>query len=349
MASTTIVKYPDGRTEQKNVLSSFEKNGTNIIVFETEKVDNNHKVVGVSYLADGLYQNVIDADKWNEVKHNLVDILHDNVSMEEYKIVPEEILVTEDPYHPIALREENYDKLVSSYEQFKNNVAMEQPAPVVENTTETLESVEPVQNIITDEPVQPINLENQEPIVEATPTVEPAPVIENEDVVDPFAIADSLENNIVTPAPTESFQDIFPPVGIDIPTPSITDINPVEDVIPTNEQPQEEIKPEENIIETPATIDFNNLADTEQPNLEATENISSPVKESYENRTSEILKQMRELSEDYLKRMEEMSAEISRNLEEARGINELAKQTLDKAQTIVPITNEQPLELTRAA
>jgi hypothetical protein len=331
MASATMIKYPDGRTEQKNVLSHFVKNGTNIIVFETEKVDNNHKVVGVSYLEDGMYQNIVDANKWNEVKHDLVDVLHDNISMDEYKVVPEEISVTIDPYHPIALREENYDKLVSSYEQFKNSIAINQPSPVSENnSTIDLSTTEPVQAVTT--PVEPAPVDTQVKPDIVTP-------VENEKVVDPFAIVDALEQNATTP---EIHQDIVPPMD----TPVIADA-PVVDSTPNVLDGQ----PAPEITESPATLEFNNLVNEEVVYSPVINNepVVSPVQETYENRTTDIIKEMRELSENYLKKMEEMSAEISRNLEEARGINELAKQTLDKAQTVMPITNENTLELTRAA
>jgi hypothetical protein len=338
MASTTIIKYPDGRTEQKNVLCNFIKNGTDVIVFETEKVDNNHKVVGVSYLDNGMYQNVVDANKWNEVKSYLVDILHDRIVSDDYKIVPEEVLVTEDPYHPLGLREENYDKIVASYEQFKNNIAavnQEQNVntPVAPEAPVVEEPVKPVENeIIQEAPVETPTIVEQ-PVLESAPTE----VVAEEKVIDPFAIADSLEANAT---PSEVHQDIVPPVGVDIVSdaPAITE---------TVNDPSTTIE-ENNNIETPATFDFNNLIN-EEPVVEASPApVESPVQENYENRTAEIIAQMRELSENYLKKMEEMSAEISRNLEEAKGINELAKQTLDKAQTVVPIT-EDSLELTRAA
>jgi len=85
-----------------------------------------------------------------------------------------------------------------------------------------------------------------------------------------------------------------------------------------------------------------------EPVIEQTESV---VKDSYEKTAADIIQQMRELTEEYLNKMEEMRAEISRNLEEAKGINELSKQTFDRAQAMVPVQqNVEPvLELTKAA
>lgn len=143
MASATVIKFPDGRTESKNILSSFERNATNVVLFETDKVDNGHKVVEVSYLEDGMYRNVIDSNKWSEIKQDLVDILHDRIQNEEYRIVPAEVLVTEDPYRQLALRDENYEKIATSYANYVNTMVndtvVKEEAPV-ENPAEELTS-----------------------------------------------------------------------------------------------------------------------------------------------------------------------------------------------------------------
>lgn len=386
MASATIVKFPDGRTETKNILTSFEKNGTNVIAFETDKVDNGHKVVGVSYLSDGMYQNIVDQNKWNEVKGYLVDILHDRMNNEEYRLVPEEVLVTADPYHPLGLRDENLDKIVSSYDAFK--ATKEQTTSVEESLVEApVEEVVPTENVtienettiepetisIMDAPVVE-SVENTEvstpeisamPIEDVAPIVQPEVVVEQvaeqetvkeEPILDPFAIADSLDP--VTNAPDlEVHQDIVPPVGVDVVEPSI----PEQTVMPTGEvapvvQPEAVVEqdsvPEENVVAFPEP------EMTVAPQEEVVQ--QSAVQNAYVSGVDAIINQMREttekylneinmLQENYIKEMEEMRSEISRNLEEAKGINELSKQTFDKAQSMSPIENEQALELTRVA
>lgn len=348
MASATIMKFPDGRTESKNILTSFDKNGTNVIVFETDKVDNGHKVVGVSYLSDGMYQNIVDPTKWNEVKGYLVDILHDRMALEDYRLVPEEIMVTVDPYHPLGLRDENLDKMVASYEAFKatKEVSIEQVQenPVEEKT----EEIEPTDSII--ESVPQVNEEvvlNDAPLIvdEQLPKeeglTEETKSVEVEPVLDPFAIADSLEASANTMESTH--EDIVPPVGVDIVDSPVIDT-----------QVLNSIEPESVVENVPINEEVN--ISFPQPVLEPQ---NSVVKDAYLNGADAIIQQMRdttekylnemnELQENYIKEMEEMRSEISRNLEEARGINELSKQTFDKAQSLSPI--EQPvLELTRAA
>lgn len=372
MASATNIKFPDGKVEVRNILTSFEKNGTNVIVFETDKVDNGHKVVGVSYLSDGMYQNIIDQNKWSEIKNYLVDILHDRMGNEEYRLVPEEVLVTADPYHPLGLRDENLDKMVSSYEAFKTT--KEVVTPVVEETLTT--PVEQVENVVLTEPavteVAPTLTENvSETIMPAEPVITEAPKLEEEapaitpaveePILDPFAIADSLvqtSNNVENTI----HEDIVPPVGIDIVN------NPVENIAPVAEEVQsvvsepviEEIPVKESVVvEQPvqeSAIAFPQPEVSLEPVNPVVEK-ESVVKDAYLNGADNIIQQMRDTTEKYLnemhaiqeryiKEMEEMRSEISRNLEEARGINELSKQTFDKAQSM---SEGSVLELTRTA
>lgn len=364
MASATIIKFPDGRTETRNVITSFEKNGKNFIVFGTDKVDNGHKVVGVSSLEDGMYQNIIDIEKWKEAKGYLVDILHDRMTNDDYRIVPEEVSVTVDPYHPLGLRDENLDKIMDSYETF---VATKTVVPV-ETNLETIsmneeiipesqpqvieepvqmeqapeEKVEMVQSIepemIASEPVvlddtmsiMDVPLEEQ-PVVQEAPVIEEAP--QEEKLLDPFAIAASLD-----PVNTEVHQDIVLPVGID------------------NVLGSAPVVPEMNVVEEPIIND--GIIPFPQPEVTQVvqEHVSIPnesvVQGTYEKTADDIINEMRILTEEYFNKMEEKKNEISRVLEEARGINELAKQTFDKAQENVQnivADQGQSLELTKVA
>jgi len=463
MASATVIKYPDGRTESRNILTSFEKNGTSIIVFETDKVDNGHKVVGVSYLSDGMYQNIVDANKWNEAKGYLVDILHDRMTENDYRLVPAEILVTADPYHSLALRDENLDKMSADYENF---VVANQVVEVVEDVpAETIDAqpdvsavteVTPEEDIVADIPilnnVAPVSEENEtenvmdivdevidpfnnQEVVEQpeVSTIQPdvAPVQENVvmseapvlDAVanEPIVVGDipevvpAIEESVSAiepqvevvaepvvvgeiPAVTPVSENIVPEVGVtpeaslpgaeniqpvimdnpvldqtmaepvNMEAPIMNDAPALEPVLDIPQMPvdntQIDVVPtvpvensNENIIQFPSPV-INDMPNAQvvnespivsvEPVIEQTESV---VKDSYEKTAADIIQQMRELTEEYLNKMEEMRAEISRNLEEAKGINELSKQTFDRAQAMVPVQqNVEPvLELTKAA
>lgn len=485
MASATIIKYPDGRTESKNILTSFEKNGTSIIVFETDKVDNGHKVVGVSYLSDGMYQNIVDANKWNEAKGYLVDILHDRMTENDYRLVPAEVLVTADPYHSLALRDENLDKMSADYEKFvaanqvvetvpevqaetmvgqpeqisevtseedivadipilngainveetanvmdivdevidplANNQVTEQQASEIQPEVASIQesvmpevSIEAQSEMINDQPVavgeipevavndNNVPLPSNEPKM-ISPVIEAQPEVVNDQPVVVGEIPEVAPVVDVQPEVAPMQESVMPEVGVapEVSTPVVEDIqpvimeNPVQDVAsepvnievnqvpiaPTlNESPALEpvldipqmpvdntpidIVPEanvENVVDNVISFPEPVVNETSvAPIVNEAPAISpdpipahegSLVKDSYEKTAADIIQQMRELTEEYFKKMEEMRAEISRNLEEAKGINELSKQTFDRAQAMAPVQQniEPVLELTKAA
>lgn len=435
MASATVIKYPDGRTESRNILTSFEKNGTSVIVFETDKVDNGHKVVGVSYLADGMYQNIVDPDKWNEAKGYLVDILHDRMTENDYRLVPSEVLVTADPYHPLGLRDENLDKMISDYEKFvaANQVVETQSEAEVETindqsvATDEISEVANEEDIVADIPILngAVNVEAEENVMDIvdevinpfennqvaeTPAVEETPQVEEivpvspvgtqaevvneqpvvvgeipevapvqESVVAPEVniqpeISEPIVQNIqpviedpVSMIAPESNSNVVEPISIinQAPVEPVLNESPVLDIPQTqlNNEPIEVAPIQESVVAPEVNIQpefVEPVVQNVQPVMEdpvsmvAPEPVSevsgSAVKDSYENTAASIIQQMRELTEEYFKKMEEMRAEISRNLEEAKGINELSKQTFDRAQAMAPVQNTEPvLELTKVA
>ncbi len=460
--ASAVVKFPDGRQENWDVLTYFQKTGTddNIVVFKTDKVDNGHKVVGVSRLKDGLYGNIIDMEEWKRAKENLVAGLHGELTDDDYKVVNQELLVTEDPYRPLALRDENLASLQVYYEQFlarqkeKEATNAPQSAPIVEQPVQINETPELPEANIPNEPVidsnnvqipqndsmpsvvdanQPINnmpqnsvevpnnnLNNSAEVVVpqmVTPEVQTAPVadtvsnIPETDVLDPFAIADSLD--------TQVHQDIVPPQGVDIVNNSIDTVSaPTQNAEPiVNNIPNGPVITPEPVINPAVNID--NVANMQMPDnnlignmpgaaitndaipnpvipnpmeqvvapepmvapqseviasAQPVNNSDSPVTTSYLSGADGIINQMREKTENYknemnnlfanyIKEMEELRADIARNLEEAKGINELSKQTFDKAQAInnsvnnvqtygmpnMMANNDPSLNLTKAA
>ena len=144
----TIIKFPDGRTEEKKCVSMYHvSNGTDYVVFETDKKANENQIVGVSYKPQDstLFSSPVntDTDKaWDAAKKVLVDDIHDRKEEFTYVKPAEEILATENFMHELALREANYKKLEENYQGFlkaeeaKQTVVspFEQPVPAPEAT-----------------------------------------------------------------------------------------------------------------------------------------------------------------------------------------------------------------------
>ncbi len=427
MASTTIMKFPDGRTESVNVLTHFEKNGIDVMVFETNKVDNGLKVTGVSYLVDGMYQNIVDQNKWDEVKSYLVDILHDRITNEEYRLVPEEVSVTLDPYHPLSLRDANLDKVIASFENFKNLAAtkneeilssneiltssenpLEAPTetpivgeipsvsvePIVETPSEgvsipdnnpvineapldipaveetpvvgEIPSVEP----IVETPSPEVNIPDNNPVINETPldipVVEETPIVGEIPSVEPIVETPSLEVNNPDSNPVVNDTSLDIPVVEE--TPVVGEIPSVEPILET---PSPEVNiPDNNPIinETANIVPENNESINEIPILGA---INSPedvtprnnnsseesivtnsyltkmanIKQDMVDLTNDYINKIKELSDEYVKKIEEKEKEAQGYLAEAKGLNELSRQTFEKTQSMTPLTeslNQNP-------
>ena len=340
MTSETIMQFPDGRTQTSNVLSCFEKNGTNIIVFGTDKVENGHKVTGVAYFSDGMYQNIIDSTKWDEVRGYLVDILHDRMPNEDYRTVPSTVLVTADPYRQLALRDENLEKIISSYESFKttvqnNNISTEQlntenqtlnpemqastsdivqstevipDAPVIQEMSKAIphsEVVMPQESVNIGEipsiqPVQPIEAILDAPVTQEMPEVIPQP-------------------EVVMSQESVNIEEV----------PSIQPVQPSE-VIPdapvAQEIPQIISQPELVVSQEEASLENNQEESAVEQSYKTK---ISEIKESGIQATNEYIAKIQAAHQEYLKKMDEMEEEIIRNLEEAKGINDLSKQTFE--------------------
>ena len=215
MTSVTMMKYPDGRTETINVLSHFVKNNADVMVFDTDKIDNGHKVVGVSYLMDGMYQNIVGS-AWDEIKGYLVDILHDRIGNEDYRVVPEDILVTADPYHPLGLREENRDKIIASYESFiasgstnnvqnDNNNINQENISGIEQQNVMMQPVEGTDNQVVDNNIVDVQGFGEPTSMDAvTQPIFPEQVINEEINMNNNIVMDNVpvnENQVVTEEP----------------------------------------------------------------------------------------------------------------------------------------------------
>ena len=116
--ASTILNFPDGSKEERRVISHFEVDGLNTLVFDMNKELNGNHCTHVSYLSpEGRYQNVIEPEKWDKCKEILVKALHGQAK-ENYRPVPAEISVTADPSRELYLRPANYMPLVENYENY---------------------------------------------------------------------------------------------------------------------------------------------------------------------------------------------------------------------------------------
>ncbi len=138
-------KYPDGRTESKNLISAFKKNGTEVVVVDLDFTDNGHKVMGVLHNSDGFYHNIIDQAKWDEIRGLLVESIHGTLTDEDYNVV-NEINVSADPYRQLALKDDNFVSLSQNYEAFLSRIKPNEEVNA--------------QNVEQSQPIETPNLEN---------------------------------------------------------------------------------------------------------------------------------------------------------------------------------------------
>lgn len=200
---TNIIKFPDNRTEDKSIITAYhEINGTDYIVFKTDKVDNGNKVVGVSYKPSGeeRYQKIVDMEEWKKAKGILVDDIHDKQDNFTYQRVEGEVLVTEDYIHELALRDANLEPLEAHYQNYLNSLTkvetpVEANIPVVEENViaENSGIVDNQANSVisempsTPQPVEPQIMEipsNNQPIISEAPIISDVNSVFNEPVIE---------------------------------------------------------------------------------------------------------------------------------------------------------------------
>ncbi len=343
-----IIKFPDGRTEEKNCISMYrDVNGTDYIVLETDKMENENRIVGVSHKPQNetLFSCPVNSstDKaWDATKKVLVDDIHDKKDDFVYIKPTEEIMVTENFVHELALRDANYQKLAGNYQAFLK-AEEEKQAQTAINPFEQ----QPLPDV--QQPETPV-LEQPQPLEGATPVVEQAPVSE---IPSPIQPETPNMENIPGPevvAPIENAPVEMTPVGTPEINNSVVEQQPIveEATIPTapviENTPVAQSAPV--VEETPIVNEAVNPV--EEPKKEK----ESIVSKSYMENASELISKVREMTDKYIENMEEMKNEIGRQLEEAKKINELAKQTYDNAQQIVSsqmTQNDLTRDLTKVA
>ena len=83
MEEKVMLTRPDGTQEQVNVIAHFmcaddaypHIKNIPILVYDTEKKDEDRAVIAILWEIDGIYQPVDDSDMWNETKQILNDII----------------------------------------------------------------------------------------------------------------------------------------------------------------------------------------------------------------------------------------------------------------------------------
>lgn len=326
----TIVNFPSGKKVETNIITAYKvENGMDVLVTETNNIDNGNKVVGVSYKPanEERFTKIVDMEDWKKVKGILVDDIHDRKDNFVYQAVAKEINATEEFVRDLALRDENFKKLVENYAAY-------------------LKSLEPKEEKAAD--------------IVPFPTGEVEPTVKEEEQPEIPAVSIAPEINVEAPAlePTPIIESVVPEVPqmnseyanniMEFPSAANTIIE---------EQPQETIVDTPVINEAPIT-DNTNIVNF--PCMDAQTKVEEPAKEegksvvedSYLNTANEIIAQMRELTNKYLQTMEEMAAKMHGNFKESQEYRKLSMQTYDNAQQILASQNqnlEETNNLTRAA
>lgn len=296
--ASTIIKFPDGRTEVKNIKTAYhEVNGTDYIVFETGKMDNGNEVVGVSYKVNGeeRYQKIVDIEEWKKAKGILVKDLHDQQENFEYTILKEETLVTEDYAKDLALRAENLTKLTANYEEFLKSKQVSQPEATIDPFS-------------TNEMVSPIISEVNE---EIAPAVSIAPMPEMTKVEENIVSAPIMETPIMD-------------------SPSIQEVSKVTEPMPS---PILDTQiPNENISIFPTVSSVEQANNNENSNTTLS---SSAVENSYIENMNALIEQMKKLTANYIKEMENLKIISIETFKQIQELKKLAETTVKNAETVM--------------
>ncbi len=301
--ASTILNFPDGSKEERRVISHFEVDGLNTLVFDMNKELNGNHCTHVSYLSpEGRYQNVVEPEKWDLCKGILVKALHGQAK-ENYRPVPAEISVTADPSRELYLRPANYTPLVENYENYlleyeRNPLGNETPImnaneiqPITsdnvitadvqevkivdENTTNnditeisSMASI-PVEGTVVDNSNNDLNTEgyslgNEMGII---PEIPSTPVIEQ-----PVASSNNNENVIPFPEPilsTDSNINSQSSVNSEVASSVINETPIVSEIpsVPVIEQPALSSNSNENVIPFPEPIMPTNINTISQPSV----------------------------------------------------------------------------------
>ncbi len=316
--ASTIIKFPDGRTEEKKLITAYkEVGGVEYEVFDTESFDENqNKIVGVSYkpVNEERFQKIVDIEEWKKAKGILVNDLHDQKESFEYMTPQEETLVTEDFMHNLALRKENLDKLIANYEEY------------VKSKQTTVEEIQEINPFATQEIVEPQVAEvAQETISE----VQPAPIVE-EVIPETPSVAPTPE---VQTAPIEE--------------------NIVEAPIFQNVENTNMAQESSTIVDEPnvsSVVEDNNVVDF-QPQIE--NNNPSSVENTYIENINTLIDQMKKITDEYIKQMEHMKNVSIEEFKQIKELRQLAESTVQKAESVMASANnnveEQQKVLTKVA
>lgn len=294
--ANTVLKYPDGRTEERKVISYFEdESGLTASVFDMGHELNGNYQTQVSYLSpEGRFQNVVDEETWNRIKGLLVKGLHGQAN-DAYRPVPAEMLVTEDPSRELYLRPANFDSLVNNYQNYLSTLTTEQVIPEVETQTTTEEPENVISEVV---PEENVSIENQtvdntisevpseevsnENVIENVPeevTVVDTPAFE-EEVVPDVSVINAVEAPTpeVVPFPTMDTQIVSEPENV------ITEVTPEITSVP--EIPMESVAVETPVQEEPSVVDAPSI---ETPEISQEQVVTESLYNQYQDIVPEAI------------------------------------------------------------
>lgn len=125
--ASTVLKFPDGSEKKYPVISSYEKDGNNIIIVDTGKKLDDNVIVGVGRKVGDLVQEIREQDPnaWLVVKSDLVEIKRGNWDKSNYRVVPEVVNASTKPFTELGLNvERNFEVIKNDYQTFLNTMSV---------------------------------------------------------------------------------------------------------------------------------------------------------------------------------------------------------------------------------
>ncbi len=320
----TILQFPDGRTQEVLVLCAYNKDGNDVLMFDTETKDGPHKVTGVAIkdIESGLYQNVVDPDKWHAIKADLVNIIHDKMDVSNYRVVEPKVNCSIDAKRDLGLRQSNYDAITNNYNKWlaSMQVANEVNQAMKEQPNNNSSDLVSVMDIDLNNVTPQTTLNQMPPIMPQTPGTmnqipDVAPVVQ--DMTQLGAQNLAYQQQPQNTLPNDFAQHLQ------------TDLNPG-----INQQP---------IYDTNNVVPFINPLEDLDATLNEDVDVSvssvsagsNDLAEQMRQVQNNYLEEIKTLNDKYMKEMLELLEEEKRNIEEAKAKNSLAQDTLVKYQSMV--------------
>lgn len=301
--ASTIIKFPDGRTEEKTVITAYKvANGEDIMLTDSGRYDeNDNKIIEVSHKLENeeMFSNIVNIEDWKRAKGYIMKDVRNQKDDFEY-MTPEEITqVTEDFAHNLAIKSDTLKTIVTNFEEY------------LKSKETTVEKAPEINPFVAQEIVSPQVVEEPQPII---PEISPAPIVDTITTEAP-SIAPAPE--MVQSAPIENNMVEFP---------SVENTGFVQEQNTTLDTPVVE---ENKVVDFPQPEVQNDASSVESAYIE---NINALI-EQMKKITDEFIKQMehmknvsieefkqikelRQLAEDTVKKAENVMATANNNYNE---------------------------------